>query len=119
MPAKRTDPPPALTLNGSLLENVDSYKYLGIEINAQLDSNQQWDRVYSLISTIPFLLKQLKRSGLEEQVLINTYKSLVLSHFSYSATVLVSTTDAAKHEMAVFQNRILRIIGVSREDART
>jgi hypothetical protein len=55
------------------------------------------------------------RSGLEEKILVSTYKSLVLSHFNYSATVLVAASVIAKHEMQVFQNRILRFIGLTKE----
>jgi hypothetical protein len=61
---------------------------------------------------VPFLIKQLKRSGLEEKILVSTYKSLVLSHFNYSATVLVSASEIAKHEMQVFQNRIIGLTKV-------
>jgi hypothetical protein len=109
-PATRNEPPPKLLLEGNILEVVNSYKYLGVELNSQLDSNQQCTRVYSLINSVPFLIKQLKRSGLEEKILVKTYKSLVLSHFNYSTTVLVAASEIAEHEMQVFQNRILRIM---------
>jgi hypothetical protein len=118
-PATRNEPPPKLLLEGNVLEVVNSYKYLGVELNSQLDSSQQWTRVYSLINSVPFLIKQLKRSGLEEKILVSTYKSLVLSHFNYSATVFVAASEIAKHEMQVFQNRILRIIGLTKELARS
>ena len=118
-PASAKDFPPTLVLDNNALEVVDSYKYLGVEINSSLDSSQQWARVYSLISSVPFLIKQLKQSGLKANILVNTYRSLVLSHLSYSATVLATTTDAIKHEMTVFQNRILRIIGISKATALT
>jgi hypothetical protein len=115
-PATRNKPPPKLLLEGNVLEVVNSYKYLGVELNSQLDSSQQWTRVYSLINSVPFLIKQLKRSGLEEKILVSIYKSLVLSHFNYSATALVAASEIAKHEMQVFQNRI---IGLTKELARS
>jgi hypothetical protein len=110
-------PQPQLTLIGQTLEVVSTYKYLGVEINDKLDNNQQWNRVHSLISSFPFLVKQLKRRGFREEILISAYKSLVLSHFIYSSTILDSASAEAKNEMSSFQNRILRIIDIDHATA--
>ena len=115
--SKNNDTAPLFTLNDTALEVVDSYKYLGIEVNTGLDPSQQWERVYSLISSTPFLIRQLKRNGLNEAILIKIYKSLALSHFNYSATILDTTTQATKRNMAVYQNKILCIIDISKPDA--
>ena len=48
---------------------------------------------------------------------MKVYKSLVLCHLRYSSTTLVSCPDYAKSEMQAFQNKLLRIIGISREAA--
>jgi ribosomal protein L37AE/L43A len=117
IPGKDKESAPTITLNNEQLETVDSYKYLGIELNIHLDPNQQWQRVYSLISSYPHLVKQLKRCGFKEDILITSYKSLVLSHFSYSSTVLDSCTVETKLEMSSFQNRVLRIINITPERA--
>ena len=109
---------PLVSLNNQELEQVDSYKYLGVELNKDLDWNQQWRRVQSLTSSVPFLVKQLKRLGFEERILINVYRSLVLSHFNYSSPILASTSAADKHEMQSFQKRILRIIGIKQDIAK-
>ena len=108
---------PKLLLNGVELEVVDSYKYLGVELNTTLDWNQQWQRVKSLTNSTPFLLKQLRRSGFERKILVNVYRSLVLSHFNYSSPLLASTSRSDKHEMQTFQRRLLRIIGISPTEA--
>jgi hypothetical protein len=97
---------------------VDSYKYLGFLLNTKLDSNMQWDRVLSNISSAPHLLRQLKRVGLSTEILINVVKSLVLSHFRYSGILLDSCSERVKGEMQHFQNKLLRIIGVNRDVAR-
>ena len=36
-------------LDGHDLDEVSSYKYLGINVNCDLNSNQQWDYVYEKI----------------------------------------------------------------------
>jgi hypothetical protein len=64
-------------------------------------------------------VKQLKRSGFKENILINTYKSFVLSHFNYSSPVLATTSEATKLEMSQFQRRVLRIINITPERALT
>jgi hypothetical protein len=61
----------------------------------------------------------LKRNGFRENILINIYKSLALSHFNYSSTILAATSIATKHEMSCFQNRVLRIINITPERALT
>jgi plasmid maintenance system killer protein len=108
---------PIIILNGTELEVVNSYKYLGVEINTELNWNQQWLRVKSLIRSVPFLIKQLKRTGFNKKILVNVYRSLVLSHFDYSSPLLASAAGADKHEMQAFQNRIFRIIGISKQHA--
>ena len=38
-----------------------------------------------------YLLKQFKKLKFKEEVLISVYRSLTLSHFNYSASLLIST----------------------------
>ena len=52
-----------IMINGEPLEEVDSYKYLGIELNNKLNWDQQWTRVKSITSSVPFLIKKLKQQG--------------------------------------------------------
>ena len=113
----KSNPPAPVILNSTKLETVSTYKYLGMEISSSLDPLLQWNRVHSLISTNTHLLKQLKSSGLHEKILVNVYKSLVLNHLRYSSTILVSCPDYAKSEMQAFQNKLLRITGISCEAA--
>jgi hypothetical protein len=55
-------------------------------------------------------LKQLK---FKQEILINVYRSLTLSHYTYSTPLLISTSKNAKTEMAKQQqHRFLKIIGI-------
>jgi hypothetical protein len=76
---------------------VKSYKYLGIHITDSLDSNEQWTRIESDIKSNTYLLKQLKSSGREEQILVSVFKSLVLIHFRYRSVVLDSCPSQGKN----------------------
>ncbi|MFK0731133.1 MAG: hypothetical protein ACIWVG_08200 [Gloeotrichia echinulata HAB0833] len=116
---KQPNNTPTVILNNERLEVVDSYKYLGIHINTQLDWQEQWDKVHKSTAQVPFLLKQLKRDGFPEQKLINIYKSLVLSHFNYSSIALASAPAETKKEMASVQSRALKIMGISKQDAKS
>ena len=96
---KDTDKPPPLSINGSELEVVDSYRYLGIVINNKLDWSQQWDRIEKVTSHIPYLIKQLKRLGFSKDILVTVYKSLVVSHLDYNSPVLLTATNAVKMQI--------------------
>ncbi len=108
---------PSIKLNSNPLEYVDSYKYLGVELNSDLNPFQQWQRVYSLVNKLPHLIKKLKYVGWTQSMLITAYRSYGLSHFDYSAIVLMSCTAAEKAEMTHFQHRILKIIGITPTEA--
>jgi hypothetical protein len=112
------DPPPVL-LNNSALENVTTYKYLGIDLNAKLDPAQQWQRVYHQVCTLPFLFKKLKLVGWSKKMLLSAYRAYGLSHFVYSAPVLMSCSKKDKLAMLHFQNKLLKIIGVDQATAAT
>ena len=48
-------------------------------------------------------------------LLINVYRSYVLSHFAYSAPALTSATSKIKEEMEVFQRRAFKAIVIKSE----
>ena len=106
-----------VTINDKHLEVVNSYKYLGINLNNTLNMDQQWRRVQTITNSVPYLIKHLRRVGFKTPILINVYRSHALSHFSYSAPVLTSCSEQAKQEMNSFQSRILRIINISQNEA--
>jgi hypothetical protein len=108
---------PTLVLNGMPLEYVDCYKYLGVELSADLDPSLQWRRVYSLVCSLPHLLKKLKQVGFSKRMLLSVYRAYGRSHFAYSAVILMSCTATDKAEMSRFQHRVLNIIGVTPNEA--
>ena len=86
-------------------------------INSSLNWNQQSDHVYKKIRTAPYLLRQLRQLEFREPILVNVYRSCVLSHFAYSALALISATSKMIEEMEVFQRRTLRSIGIKPDRA--
>ena len=68
---------------------------------------------------LPFLFKRLRINGWSQRELITAYQAYGLSHFCYSAAILMSCTSAEKTEMTHFQNRILKTIGITSDAAKT
>ena len=52
-------------------------------------------------------------------MLISAYRAYGISHFVYSAVILMSCLGQHKAEMIAYQNRVLRIIGISQSIALT
>jgi hypothetical protein len=110
---------PSISINNENLEIVNNYKYLGVLLSHDLDWKDQYQRVQSLISSVPHLIKQLKRNGFREEILITVYRSLAISHINYSAPILTSANKETMEQLENFQRRVLRIIGTSSEEAAT
>ena len=108
---------PIVNLNGSVLEYVDSYKYLGVNLNTEMRPDQQWDLISPRLNSLPYLVKQLKLVGWSTSMLVSAYRAHGLSHFVYSAPVLTSCTKRSKGEMASIQRQVLRAIGISEAHA--
>ena len=62
-------------------------------------------------------MKQLKNLKFKQEILINVYRSLTLSHYTYSAPLLILTSANAKNEMTKQQHRFLKIIGITPQQA--
>jgi hypothetical protein len=62
-------------------------------------------------------MKQLKQLKFKQEILINVYRSLTLSHYTYSAPFLISTSANRKNEMTKQQHRFLNIIGITPQQA--
>ena len=80
MPNGHPDPCPPTTLAGREIGRTDSYKYLGIQINSDLDWGQHWDHIHKKISSAPYLLRQLRHQGFKLEVLLSVYRSKPLLH---------------------------------------
>jgi hypothetical protein len=107
----------AITLYNHPIEKVGNYKYLGVLINENLKHDIHWDKMSKSTNSQIYLLKQLKQLKFKEEILINVYRSLTLSHFNYSAPLLISTSANPKKEMVKLQHRSLKIIDTTPKQA--
>ena len=86
----------AITLYNHPIEKVGNYKYLEVLINENLKHDIHWDKMSKSTNSQIYLLKQLEQLKFKEKTLINVYRSLTLSHFNYSAPLLISTSANGK-----------------------
>ena len=69
------------------------------------------------MSSVPYLLKRLRQFGFKQKIKTNVYKTMRLSHITYSAPLLASANSDTKAEMSSFHKRILRILNIKPEEA--
>ena len=100
-------------INGAPLDAVTEYKYLGIEVNNQLEWDRQWHRVKKLTSSIPHLVKRLRYLGYKQSALVSAIRSHVLSHFTFSAPLLITSREEYRREMQSLLKRLLRSANIS------
>ena len=115
---KKDDIDTKIYLDGSELEVVDEYKYLGIYVNDKLDWDEHWTHICKKINSTSYLIKTMKRFGFREEILINIYRSLVLGQIISSAVVLCSVSNKTLQEMEMTQSKFLKIIGISSDVAQ-
>ena len=106
-------------INGVPLDAVSEYKYLGIDMNNQLEWDRQWQRVKKLTGSIPHLVKRLRYLGYKQSALVNVIRSHVLSHFTFSAPLLITSRDEFRREMHSLLKRLLRSANISVPLAKT
>ena len=97
-----------------MIENVCSYKYLGIVLDSELDFRQQVDYAVCNAKRAPAKVCTLTdgRRGLPVRIGINLYKALVRPHMEYAIPVwaCIKDTNVQKLEQ-VQQQCIRRIVG--------
>ena len=99
-----------ITIDGSVIETVEKYKYLGVILDTKLDFGLQVEysigkakrasaKVCSLING---------RSGLPVQVGLNLYKALVRPHLEYALPVWANIYDKDLQKLEQAQLQCLR-----------
>jgi hypothetical protein len=85
------------------LEQADNYKY---------GRQQLKQRIVELIKRrIVNLIKQLKRMGFKEEILINIYRSITLSQYLYTTSRI--SKYSSKKRNGKQQHRFFNIIGIT------
>ena len=100
-------PPFEINLEGELVKKVNSYKYLGITLDGQLNFNKHIQRT---IASTSLKLKQLRRMRYFLNVKAATliYKNMILPVIEYGDLFLTGTTVCNRKRLQILQNKGLR-----------
>ena len=105
---------PNIQINGSNIEFVENFIFLGITINNKLNWNSHINKVTNKISKTVGILNKL-RSFLPSDVLQTIYNTLILPHLIYGILAWGRQTNAI-HKIP---KRAIRIIAASKCNAHT
>ena len=81
--SKRRDPVP-ITIQGEEVEIVDSYKFLGVHLNKNLDWGDNTEAIYKKGQSRLYLLRRLKSFNVCSRLLYMFYQSVVASILLYA-----------------------------------
>ena len=82
-----------ISLNNQILEQVCSYKYLGLIPNEQLNYNKHIKEMSKLISHKLYLMSKI-RKYITETACINIFKTMLLSLIEYCDIIYAGTSNS-------------------------
>ena len=105
---------PHICLDGHLIERVNSYKCLGVQVDETLSWEAHISEVVSKVAKVLAALRRL-RPIYPQSTLVAIYKSLILPHLDYCSAVW----GCISQKLEKLQNRAARIITGSGWDVRS
>ena len=94
-------------IDQSLISYVNSFKYLGTEIDKNINMKGQFEYLYKSVNHKLFLLRIL-RPCLTVNAASNIARSMILSLIDYGNIFLTCCTQKDKSDLQILQNKILR-----------
>ncbi len=82
--------PPPVIINNAKIEQVFSYKYLGIYVDAALSWSAHTDYICGKIQQRIYFLRRLRSFGTSKSILLLFFQSIVLSVMQYGGSVWYS-----------------------------
>ena len=102
-------PPAPLTVGGSVIERVVTFKLLGIYISDDLLCNVHIEHEVKKANKRLYALPALKKSGLTITQLVQVYCSIVRSVLEYACPVWAALSKYLEDAIESVQKRALRI----------
>ena len=97
-----------IRIHNESLQQVPSYKYLGLALDSTLNFNQHVQSVLRLVLHKLYLLSKLKRY-MNDNVAICIYKSMLLPYFDYADVIYNNAYSTDLDKLQRLQNRCLRV----------
>ena len=100
---------PKFKLDGSILGNVDHYKYLGVILDSTLNFTKH---INNIIKTVSHKLNLLSKTRqlITQAASVRIYNSMILPYMDYGDVVYQAATSDLLCKLQRLQNRDLRII---------
>lgn len=106
--------PAHLYINGECVEQVESFKFLGVLISADLSWSINTSELVKKAQQQLHFLRVLRREHLNTQLLVTFYRSTIESLLTYAVTVWHSScTEADRKRLQRVVNNAQKIIGCS------
>ena len=113
MPQKKVEKP-VLLVNGTVIEYVNNFNFLGITLNNHLNWDSHINKVAHKISRTTGILNKLKQF-LPQHILRTMYNSIILPHINYGILAWGYQTQ----RIFILQKKAIRIITLSKYNAHT
>ena len=98
-----------IAIGDNKIDRVDSAKYLGVEVDENLNWITHAEKTASKIASKIGILRRLKHI-IPNSTLVTVYNSFILPHFDYCDIVWDNTTKTAKENLQKLQNKAARIL---------
>lgn len=99
----------SVCIGGVNLEGVEEFKYLGVVLDTTLSFNNHIDYIKNKVAKKNYFLSRVG-TDLSVYTRLIIYKTVILPHFMYCATILYSANKTKLTDLQVVQNKSLRII---------
>ena len=109
---------PYICLDGHLIERVNSYKCLGVQVDETLSWEAHISEVVSKVAKVLAVLRRL-RPICPQSTLVTIYKSLILPNLDYCSAVWGCISNGLSQKLETLQNRAARIVTGSGWDVRS
>ena len=96
-----------ICIKNNSLDYVSSYKYLGIELDRNMNMKGQFEYLFKIVSHKLFLLKTI-RPCLTTNAALSVVKSMILSLIDYGNIFLTGCTLGDQSDLQKLQNKVLR-----------
>ena len=99
---------PVIILNNKVLDYVDSYKYLGVTLDRNLNFQQYVREVFNLVSHKIYMLTRI-RQFINKDVSLLIYKTKILPYLDYGDILYDGADSKSLVRLQKLQNRALRV----------
>ena len=107
--SRRSPPPLTIVFDGSSIDQVRTFKLLGVTLDDNLKWNHHIDNILKPISKNLSLLRRLSRF-LPRKALVTFYFSKIALYFNYCSLVWSNCTAADANRLQLAQNFVTRVI---------